>query len=53
MWVDAYSIRDWRNGSRILGASAWIKFDDERFAALFNESQARGDKTKLMQLFGQ
>jgi hypothetical protein len=26
------------------GASAWIKFDDEQFAALFNELQARGDK---------
>jgi hypothetical protein len=34
------------------GASARIKFDDEQFAALFNELQARGDKTKLMQLFG-
>jgi hypothetical protein len=33
--------------------SARIKFDDEQFAALFNELQARGDKTKLMQLFGQ
>ena len=29
------------------GASARIKFDDEQFAALFNELQARGDKTKL------
>ena len=28
------------------GASARIKFDDEQFAALFNELQARGDKTK-------
>jgi len=26
---------------------------DEQFAVLFNELQARGDKTKLMQLFGQ
>jgi hypothetical protein len=34
------------------GASARIKFDDEQFAALFNELQAPGDKTKLMQLFG-
>ena len=34
------------------GASALIKFDDEQFAALFNELQARDDKTKLMQLFG-
>jgi hypothetical protein len=34
------------------GASARIKFDDEQFAALFNEFQARGDKNKLMQLFG-
>ena len=34
------------------GASARIKFDDEQFAALFNELQARGDKQKLMQLFG-
>jgi len=34
------------------GASARIKIDDEQFAALFNELQARGDKTKLMQLFG-
>jgi hypothetical protein len=33
-------------------ASARIKFDDEQFAALFNELQARGDKQKLMQLFG-
>src|SRR5262245_48986269 len=32
------------------GASARIKFDDEQFAALFNELQARGDKTKLMQV---
>jgi hypothetical protein len=44
-------------GGRILdsgldGASARIKFDDEQFAALFNELQARGDKNKLMQLFG-
>jgi hypothetical protein len=30
------------------GASARIKFDD----ALFNELQARGDKQKLMQVFG-
>ena len=29
------------------GASARIKFDIEQFAALFNELQARGDKTKL------
>ena len=29
------------------GASARIKFDDEQFAALFNELQARGDKQKL------
>jgi hypothetical protein len=34
------------------GASARIKFDVEQFAALFNELQARGDKGKLMQLFG-
>ena len=34
------------------GASARIKFDDEQFAALFNEPQARGDKNKPMQLFG-
>jgi hypothetical protein len=34
------------------GASARVKFDDEQFAALFNELQARGDKNKLMQLFG-
>ncbi len=34
------------------GSSAPIKFDDEQFAALFNELQPRGDKTKLMQLFG-
>ena len=34
------------------GASARIKFDDEQFAALFNELQARGDREKLMQLFG-
>jgi len=26
-----------------------MKFDDEQFVALFNELQARGDKTKLMQ----
>jgi hypothetical protein len=32
------------------GASARIKFDVEQFAALFNELQARGDETKLMQL---
>jgi hypothetical protein len=32
------------------GASARIKFDGEQFAALFNELQARGNKTKLMQL---
>jgi hypothetical protein len=32
--------------------SARIKFDHAQFAALFNESQARGDKQKLMQLFG-
>jgi hypothetical protein len=31
------------------GASARIKFDDEQFAALLNELQARGDKAKLMQ----
>ena len=29
------------------GAAARIKFDDEQFAALFNELQARGDKAKL------
>jgi hypothetical protein len=29
-----------------------LRFDDEQFAALFDESQARGDKQKLMQLFG-
>ena len=34
------------------GASARIKFDGEQFVALSNELQARGDKTKLMQLFG-
>ena len=28
----------------------WVA--DEQFAALFNELQARGDKGKLMQLFG-
>jgi hypothetical protein len=44
-------------GGRILdsgldGVSARIKFDDEQFAVLLNELQARGDKTKLMQLFG-
>jgi hypothetical protein len=33
-------------------APARIKFNNELFAALFNELQARGDKTKLMQLFG-
>jgi hypothetical protein len=33
-------------------ASARIKFDDEQFAALFNELQARGDKSKIMDLFG-
>jgi hypothetical protein len=33
-------------------ASARIKFDDEQFAALFNELQVRGDKGKLRQLFG-
>ena len=33
-------------------ASARIKFDHAQFAALFNELQARGDKQKLMQLFG-
>jgi hypothetical protein len=43
--VDAYSIGDWTARQR--------GFDDEQFAALFNELQARGDKTKLMQLFGQ
>jgi hypothetical protein len=37
---------------RYCAASARIKFDDEQFAALFNELQARGDKAKLMQLFG-
>jgi hypothetical protein len=31
------------------GASARIKFDDEQFAAPFNDLQTRGDKTKLMQ----
>ena len=34
------------------GASSRIKFDDEQFAALFNELQARGNKDKLKQLFG-
>jgi len=34
------------------GASARIKFDDEQFAAFFNEVQARGDKTKLMHFWG-
>ena len=34
------------------GASARIEFDDEQFVALFKELQARGDKAKLMQLFG-
>ena len=33
-------------------ASARIKFDDKQFAALFSELQARGDKSKLRQLFG-
>jgi hypothetical protein len=43
---------DSREQAGYCGASARIKFDDEQFAALFNELQARGDKTKLMQLFG-
>jgi hypothetical protein len=34
------------------GASARIKFDDEQFAEILNELQARGDKSKPMQLFG-
>ena len=33
----------------IAASSARIKFDDEQFAALFNELQSRGDKAKLMQ----
>ena len=32
------------------GASARIKFDDEQFAALFNELQSRGDRAKLMRI---
>ena len=36
----------------IAATSARIKFDDEQFVEIFNELQARGDKTKLMQLFG-
>jgi hypothetical protein len=35
-----------------IAARQHVKFDDEQFAALFNELQARGDKNKLMQLFG-
>jgi len=29
-----------------------LRFDDEQFAALFDELQTGGDKQKLMQLFG-
>ena len=43
---------DSREQAGYCGASARIKFDDEQFAALFNELHGRGDKTKLMQLFG-
>jgi hypothetical protein len=53
--VDQYDPGDNRDNlptCRYCGASARIKFDDEQFAALFNELQTRGDKTKLMQLFG-
>jgi hypothetical protein len=32
-----------------IAARQRIKFDDEQFAALSNELQASGDKTKLMQ----
>ena len=37
---------------RILRRVSAIKFDDEQFAEIVNELQARGDKQKLMQLFG-
>ena len=40
------------DGSRILRRVSTDKIDDDQFAALFNELQARGDKQKLMQLFG-
>jgi hypothetical protein len=47
--VDRHAVR-LVQASKILRRSARIKFDDEQFAALFNELQACGDKTKLMQL---
>ena len=37
------------HAAAMCGPSARIKFDDEQFAALFNELQSRGDKAKLMQ----
>jgi hypothetical protein len=40
------------NQAGYCGASPRVKFDDEQFVAHFNELQARGDKQKLMQLFG-
>src|SRR5262249_26053515 len=38
--------------SRILRRVSTDKIDNEQFAALFNELRARGDRAKLMQLFG-
>ena len=35
-----------------LTPQALADMSEEKFAALFNELQTRGDKTKLMQLFG-
>ena len=35
-----------------LTPAALAEMSEERFAEILNELQARGDKTKLMQLFG-
>jgi hypothetical protein len=35
-----------------LTPQALAEMSEERFAEIFNELQARGDKAKLMQLFG-
>ena len=47
-WTYAQTLDPYGVGSRILGPSARIKFDDEQFAALFNELQARGDENDLV-----
>jgi hypothetical protein len=39
-------------GNFVSKPQALAEMSEERFAEILNELQARGDKTKLMQLFG-